>query len=79
MAGATGINFKCPLCGGTELKVDANNDNSMVSCGSCGSQFGRWGDVKANLGLDANAGRDPAAAEKPKFKGLNSSFKMGGR
>lgn len=74
MAQVRGISFTCPVCGANDLRADADDDGSMARCGACGAEFGRWGEVKANLGLPPDAGK--ASAEKPKFKGLNQSWKL---
>lgn len=75
MADKYQLNFTCPICGGHQLNVDMSNDNSVASCGSCGSEFGRWGDIKANLGINETP---KAAEEKPTFKGFsNAGFKVG--
>jgi hypothetical protein len=76
MADGYAINFTCPLCGGHQLMLSTgpNDDNAVASCGSCNSEFGRWGDIKANLGITE---RPAAAAEKPTFKGLSGKFRPG--
>jgi transcription elongation factor Elf1 len=42
--------FTCPLCGGTTLELPVDyNDDSIATCGNCGSDIGRWGDIKAKV------------------------------
>jgi hypothetical protein len=42
--------FTCPLCGGHTLELPENyNDNSMATCGSCGTDMARWGEIKAQV------------------------------
>ena len=60
--------FTCPLCGGHTLDLpEGYTDNSMASCGSCGTDMARWGDIKAK------AAEMRGGNEKPVFKGWSSS------
>jgi hypothetical protein len=40
--------FECKKCGGTVLELPDNyTDDSIAKCKSCGTEFGRYGDIKA--------------------------------
>lgn len=40
--------FTCPNCGPVSIRVeDEANDDSPVTCASCGVGFGKWGDIKS--------------------------------
>jgi transcription elongation factor Elf1 len=59
--------FTCPLCGGHTLELpEGFNDNSMATCGSCGTEMARWGEIKAA------AAEKRGGNEKPVFKGWAS-------
>lgn len=47
------VTFTCQECGGTVLHLpDDYTDDSIAECKSCGTKFGRWGDIKAKaMGL----------------------------
>jgi hypothetical protein len=76
MADKYAINFTCPICGGHQLNVsNYDDDNAAVSCGACGSDFGRWGDIKANLMVNQTPKAGPE--EKPVVKGFTGNFKVG--
>ena len=71
--GGLPFKFKCPLCGGVTLSLpEGYNDNSVASCGSCGTEMGRLGDLKAMAGV----GQDEGGATK--FKGLTANWKHRG-
>jgi hypothetical protein len=41
------ITFECKKCGGTVLDLpDNHTDDSIAKCKSCGTEFGRYGDIK---------------------------------
>lgn len=54
------VTFQCLACGTDPVTLttadDEMTDDSIVSCKSCGHEFGRYGDVKAKA-------RDLAAAK----------------
>ncbi len=69
--GGLPFKFKCPLCGGETLSLpEGYNDNSVAECGSCGTQMGRLGDLKAMAGVEQPG--------KTAFKGLAGSWKHRG-
>ncbi|MGJ0532793.1 ECs_2282 family putative zinc-binding protein [Methylocystis sp.] len=42
------VEFNCKKCGGTVISLpDDPTDDSIATCQSCGVEFGRWGDIKA--------------------------------
>jgi ribosomal protein S27E len=48
MDGQIEVKVRCAKCGGNKLVVpDESKDSSIVTCQSCGTQIGKWGDVKA--------------------------------
>jgi transcription elongation factor Elf1 len=60
--------FTCPLCGGHTLELpEGYNDSSMATCGSCGTDMARWGDIKA-----AAAEKRGGDKDKGVFKGWAS-------
>ncbi|MFT4076882.1 MAG: hypothetical protein QM647_15255 [Asticcacaulis sp.] len=62
--------FTCPNCGPISIRVeDETNDDSAVTCASCGVRFGTWGEVKAKV-------TDAAAAEvRARLRGAFSGLK----
>lgn len=63
------VKFECKKCGGTTLILPDNpTDSSIVSCKSCGTEFGKWRDVKAKA---TKLVADKVKADfKSAFKGL---------
>ena len=63
------ITFECKKCGGTILELpDDHTDDSIAKCKSCGTEFGRYGDIKAKA---REAGLAHAKGMmKDAFKGL---------
>ena len=48
--------FKCSECGPTSLSLPDNyTDDSIAKCKSCGMEFGRYGDIKAEATKIAKA------------------------
>jgi hypothetical protein len=68
MAQGLPFRFTCPLCGGNTLSLpEGYDDNSIATCGSCGTEMGRLGDLKAMAG----AGSQQESGKTP-FRGLSS-------
>lgn len=66
MAQGLPFKFTCPLCGGTTLSLpEGYDDDSIASCGSCGTEMGRFGDLKRMAGVSEQPGKTP-------FRGLSS-------
>lgn len=63
------VTFSCLNCGGSILELpDDYTDDSTAKCKSCGTEFGRYGDVKAKA-MDA-AKNEVSAMFRNAFKGL---------
>ena len=73
MAQGLPFKFTCPLCGGMTLSLpEGYDDNSIAACGSCGTEMGRFGDLKAM------ASRGQEQPGKTTFKGLSANWKPRG-
>lgn len=47
-AGTIAATFACKSCGNNTVKVpDDPTDDSLAICAGCGTELGRWGDIKA--------------------------------
>jgi hypothetical protein len=50
------VTFECQFCGGTVLELpEEYTDDSLAKCNDCGTDIGRWGDIKAEAMKRASA------------------------
>jgi hypothetical protein len=73
------VNVSCPHCGGVlETKDDVPTDASVVTCTSCGSEIGTYGEVVAEgARIAKEKAQEIAAAEFAKIKKqLSRAFKF---
>jgi len=48
-----GITLTCTRCGHAIPSADSISDDTLVICPACGKSFGRWGDVRNEMGAAA--------------------------
>ena len=59
------VHFLCRHCGGSSLQVpDDADEDSVVSCASCGAKIGTWGSLSSlRLRAQRNGNQQRAIAE----------------
>jgi ribosomal protein S27E len=68
MSGKGEVKARCAKCGSDQFVIPDNpKDSSVVTCHSCGTQIGKWGDLKA--ALTKKAEKEAQTAIRKAFKG----------